>query len=383
MTKVARKKVMLIRNAFAYDFGGAERFPVHLALEIQKHRYETVVVSRSAQVLKYAGLHHIRNIRGWWWGQQNWSGARTLLLPLYLAWQVCLFFWYLQLVIRLRPDIVHPQSKDDFIAATLAAKLLKKRVVWTDHADLKYIFANHKVWYKNPVGKLVYLASLWADSVTLVSESEKKHIEDNLSQSLPPKFSVINNGILDATVTAAKRPSKDKIIFCATSRLVTTKGIGELITAFQQVHREYPQTLLWLVGDGPERQKFAAQAAGDSSVIFVGHAGEPLHYVAACDIFVHPSYHEGFSLSLVEAAMLAKPIIACNVGGNPEIIRSGNNGQLIPVRDPGALADAMIELLESPRLQKTYGQAARQTFLDNFELSNLVAKQWIPLYEKS
>lgn len=377
-----RKRILVIRNAMPYDFGGAERFPVHLALEMEKHNYKMMVVSRSAQLLKYTQLHNIKNIRGWWWSQQNWSGIRTLLFPVYLGWQACLIFWYMQLIIRLRPDIVHPQSKDDFIAATIAGKLLNKKVIWTDHADLKYIFANHTFRYKNPVGKLVYLASQWADAITLVSASEKKLIEEAIGHTLPPKYNVIHNGILDATVTAAKRPNEDKVIFCATSRLVMAKGVGELITAFQKVHRKYPQTLLWLVGDGPERQKFAAQAAGDLSIVFMGHTDNPLSYVASCDIFVHPSHHEGFSLSLVEAAMLAKPIIACGVGGNSEIISSGNNGQLVPARDSKALADAMVGLLESPLLQKTYGRAARQTFLDNFEFSRLATKHWIPLYEK-
>jgi len=381
MFRSQSNRILLIRNAHVYDFGGGERFPVHLAKELEGSGYKTLVVSRSPKLLNYAQLEDIKHLRGWWWSRQTWSGKSALLFPIYLAWQLALFAWYLQLILRFQPNTVHPQSKDDFIAATFAARLLGKRVVWTDHADLKYVFANHAIWHKNPVGKFVYLASRFAHAITLVSHSEQQLIEEALGRSLGTKYVVIHNGVLDATVKSVARPKASATIFCATSRLVTAKGIGELITAFRQLHNEYPDALLWLVGDGPERRKFEAQAAGDSSIIFHGHSDEPLRYVAACDIFVHPSYHEGFSISLVEAAMLGKPMIACNVGGNPEIVQSGVNGLLVPDRNSGTLHDAMTELLRDTASRETYGQAARQEFLRDFEFSHIVKERFLPIYE--
>ncbi len=382
MIRAARKQILLIRNAAAYDFGGAERFPVFLAAELEKAEYRPIVISRSAQLLRYAYQQGVQHRRGWWWSQQNWSGKRALLFPVYAIWQLALFAWYVCLLLRLRPDVVHPQSKDDFIAATFAGRLLGKRVIWTDHADLKYIFANHRVWYKNPVGKLVYAASRLAHVITLVSKSEQRLIAHELGHELD-HATVVYNGAFDTASTVRPMPGQPKqLIFTATSRLVTAKGIGELITAFQHLHATHPHTILWLVGDGPEADQFKQEAGSDPSIVFVGHSDEPLRYVAAADLFVHPSYHEGFSLSLVEAAMLGKPIIACAVGGNPEIITNGKNGLLIPAMDSEALATAMERLADSAELRRTYGVAARHTYEQQFRFDTIVQSHFIPLYAK-
>src|SRR5262249_44349294 len=150
-----QKRVLLIRNAYTYDFGGAERLVVHLAQELQINGLDATVMSRQSRLLAYAEEKGVSHVRGWWWSQQNWSGRRVALVPLYVGWQIILMVWYLQLIVRLKPDIVHAMSKDDFIAGTIAARLLGKRVVWTDTADLKFVYRNLDIWYKNPVGKLV------------------------------------------------------------------------------------------------------------------------------------------------------------------------------------------------------------------------------------
>jgi glycosyltransferase involved in cell wall biosynthesis len=374
-------RALIIRNAYFHDFGGGERFPVHLATELRKNHVEPVVVSRSPKLLEYSNLQDVAVIKGWWWSKQDWSGKNTLLFPLYLGWQVLLTIWYLQLIVRLRPSVVHPQSKDDFIAATIAARLLRKRVVWTDHADLKYVFQNHTVWYKNPVGKLVYAASRLANSVTLVSNSEQQLIESALGHAVPSNFEVIHNGVLDEKIRPVSRKA-DVIVFCATSRLVTAKGIGELITAFKDLSTQYANIRLWLVGDGPEQEKFKKLADSHDQIAFTGHSDAPLTYVAACDVFVHPSYHEGFSLSLVEAAMLAKPLIACNVGGNPEIVKDRVTGSLITEKNSQELMDAMEQLIEKPELRKQLGNNARKLFVQDFQFDRLVKERFIPLYEK-
>lgn len=374
-------RALIIRNAYFHDFGGGERFPVHLAKELKKSDVDPIVVSRSPRLLEYAKNLNIRHMPGWWSSRQDWSGQNALLIPFYILWQMFLSVWYMQTILRTKANIVHPQSKDDFIAATLAGRLLGKKVVWTDHADLKYIYQNHSVWYKNPVGKLVYSMSKLAHHITLVSNSERKLIEAQLKHPVPKNYQVIHNGVIDEQITPIER-NKNEVIFCATSRLVTAKGIGELIHAFRRLSEENPNTRLWLVGDGPESAKFKKQAANNPLISFVGHSDEPLSYVAACDIFVHPSYHEGFSLSLIEAAMLKKPIVACRVGGNPEIVKDRKTGILINERDEDSLYHAMKELSVNKDLRDKLAANARKLYVEDFQFNKLVKERYIPLYEK-
>ena len=94
-----KKPVIIIRNAKSYDFGGGERFPVFLAETLAKNEIAPIIVSRSKKLLDFANDRSVPSVRGWWWSNQNWSGARVLLFPIYLLWQVVLFFWYLQFFI--------------------------------------------------------------------------------------------------------------------------------------------------------------------------------------------------------------------------------------------------------------------------------------------
>lgn len=378
------RRILVIRNAFTYDFGGGERFPVDLATELVTHGYQPTIVSRSPKLLDYAQSCNLPTVRGWWWQQQNWSGSRLILLPAYLIWQGLLTIWYLRLIARLQPQVIHAQSKDDFIAATIAGKLRGKRVIWTDHADLKYVYANYTVWYKNPVGKLVAWASRYADAITLVSYSEEQLIKTALGvQALPARYSVIHNGVRDQKIAPATPPGADDndFIYCTTSRLVTAKGIGELLEAFRQLQATHSAVRLWLVGDGPEIKKFKAMAGDNPAIAFLGHVDKPLPLVAGANVFVHPSYHEGFSLSLVEAAMLGKPIIACNVGGNPEIVHDMITGLLIPTQNSQALYEAMLKLYADRPLALKLGSAARASYQKLFQFDQLVSKNFIPLYE--
>jgi glycosyltransferase involved in cell wall biosynthesis len=382
-TRSHDKTVLIIRNAYAFDFGGGERFPVVLAEELKKQGYNPVVISGSAKLLKFAQSKNINTIQGWWWSRQNFSGSSIVLFPAYFIWQILLFFKYLQLILYFQAQIVHPQSRDDFIAATFAAKLLRRRVIWTDHADLKYIWQNLNVWYKNPVGKLVYIASKLADHITLVSFSEKNLIEEQLRHQLPAKFSVIYNGVTETPkVSVLRKPEdKDAVIFVTTSRLVTAKGFSELIQAFNKLSR-IVDVRLWIIGEGPEENTFKKMAEANSGVTFMGFLNDPLGYVATADIFMQPSYHEGFSISLVEAAMLAKPIIACNVGGNPEIVIDSTNGLLVPARDSDALYTAMKHLAMSEELRTQYGKEGRKIYEKDFIFEKIVKERFIPLYEK-
>jgi glycosyltransferase involved in cell wall biosynthesis len=256
-------------------------------------------------------------------------------------------------------------------------------VVWTDHADLKYILQNTPVWYKNPVGKLVYACSKLAHHITLVSKSEQRLITEAVGKPLPATYQVIYNGILDTTPPSFERPAADQqaIIFCCTSRLVTAKGIGELITAFKAINTQHNYRL-WILGEGPEADAFKQQAADDPAITFWGFPDNSLSILQAADVFVHSSYHEGFSLSIIEAALLRMPIIACAVGGNPEIVIDNQTGLLIPERDSQALAGAMQRMAEDPALRRRLADAARASYEAHFQFDKIVTEQFIPAYEQ-
>jgi glycosyltransferase involved in cell wall biosynthesis len=369
------KRVALIRNSYSYDLGGAEIFPINLAKILASEGYEPVVLSSNRRTLALAESSNLNTVHSLWWSAQNQSGLRILIFPAYVVWVLAITLWYFLFFLKNHIDTVCPQSRDDFVGATIAAKLLRKKVIWTDHADLKHIYANHTVWYKNPVGKLVYVVSLLADHVTLESNSEKRLVEKALSKKLPRNYSVIHIGVVDSY-----KPSTHKstaVILVATSRLVKDKGIGELIEAMKSINNK--DIRLKLCGTGPEEAHFKALAKGIKNIEFLGHVDDVTQVLKDGDIFVHPTYHEGFGLSLVEAEMYSLPIIASNVGSIPEIVEDQVSGILVPSKNAQELAKAIKILVENPELRTKMGQAGREIYLKNFQFDEIVKNRFIPL----
>lgn len=379
-----QKTIVLIRNAQPYDFGGAERFPVFVAETLKKHGFDPVIISRHQKLRKFAQKQKVHTVTGWWWRRQSWNGWRTVLLPIYLVWQLVLFFYYLTVFLRLHPMAIHIQSKDDFIAATYAARIIGAKVIWTDHADLKHIWRNIKVWYKNPVGKLVYVASRFVDAITVISNSEYQEVVDQLPQKnfVEKVLHIVNNGSPDAMDTYP--PAQSNVFtFCSTNRLVTDKGISEMLSAFKRFHDLYPESKLVLVGNGPEEERFRETASGEPSIVFAGYQSDPLAFVAASDVLLQPTYHEGFSISILEGFMLQKPVIATSVGGNVEMIKDGVNGLLVPAKDADALYRAMVRLYDNPGLRDQLAKNARALYLQKFVFEDIIKEKFIPLYEKN
>lgn len=371
------KRVALIRNSHSFDIGGAEIFPVNLGRILLSEGYEPIILSANKRTLKMSSQAGLKTTSSPWWSFQNISGVKVVLFPIYLFWIAALTFWYFLYFLFSRIDIAHPQSRDDFIASTLAAKLLHKRVVWTDHADLKYIYLNHKKWYKNPVGKLVYRASKLADSVIIESRSEKRLIESSLNMKLPRNYVVIHLGVVDSYKSTNRRD--DALVLVSTSRLVKAKGIGELIDAFKLI--DSTAVTLRLCGDGPDADYFKSLADGVKNIEFLGHVDDVIGVLRDSDVLIHPSYHEGFGLSLVEAEMCALPIIACRVGSIPEIVKDGANGILINPKSVDDLVAAMNILLKDAKLRTAMGKAGRKIFLKKFQFDIIVKEMFLPLYE--
>lgn len=373
-----RNRILLVRNANSFDFGGGERYPINLALELKKNNLLPFVATAHTRIKLLASESGIESIDMPWLKYQNFSGWRVILTPLYLLWQIRLTIWYLKTIKKYNISILHLQSRDDFIAGTVAAKLFGLKVFWTDHADLKYIFKNVGIFYKNPIGKLVYRASSYATRVIVVSRNELTLIKESLGNLTLHNVELIYNGVTDRAVKKIRDFPSSTTIFVLSSRLVTTKGIGEIIQASRYLEKDGYNHKVLLVGEGPEEYTF--KAASGESIIFIGYPDNALSYIAGADIFVHPTYNEAFSLSLVEAAMLGMPVITTRVGGNPEIIIDKKTGILIKAKDVGELHKAMVFAINDRSTMHTYGKNLRKSYEDNFRFDYIVKNKIIPLY---
>jgi glycosyltransferase involved in cell wall biosynthesis len=132
-------------------------------------------------------------------------------------------------------------------------------------------------------------------------------------------------------------------------RLQVAKGVSDLISAFEHVVRSLPGAHLVLVGDGLDRRVLEnrVRTLGLVPVVhFTGHQDDPWPYYCAFDAFVLATpEHEGISQALRQAMFAGCPVVATEIGGNPEVVRHGDTGLLVPPADPVRLAGALIRVL--------------------------------------
>ena len=166
----------------------------------------------------------------------------------------------------------------------------------------------------------------------------------------------------------------DEVTFGYAGRITRDKGINELLKAFQMMEANKNIRLL-LVGtiDGEdtldgELLKWAQQ---NDKISWVDWTSEMEKYFSAMDVFVSPSYREGFGLVVIEAEAMGIPAIVSDVPGQVDAILENQTGLAVEVKNATALAEAMVKLMESSELRCQYGKAARAFVEDNYEQQTL------------
>lgn len=183
-----------------------------------------------------------------------------------------------------------------------------------------------------------------------------------------------NPGLLEVQAEAAKIRKPGIFTFVFIGRLVRDKGVNELVEAFGQLNKGYPETRLLLVGrQEPELDPLESATIDEikhnPSIDAVGEQYDVRPWLAASDAFVFPSYREGFPNVVIEAGAMGLPSIVTDINGSREIIIGGCNGVMIPPRDAVALESTMRRLVESPGDVARMAANARPMIASRYEQS--------------
>jgi glycosyltransferase involved in cell wall biosynthesis len=164
------------------------------------------------------------------------------------------------------------------------------------------------------------------------------------------------------------------VVFVFVGRKLKDKGVFELIEAFSRLNRKKKNCYLLLVGpeDSLEFTEYFKTAPKDH-VISVGHTPTPEIYMACADIFVLPSYREGFGTVAIEAAAMGLPTIATKIPGLVDAVEENITGVLVAMKDAESLEKAMEQLLVDSALRKKLGQAGQDRVKKYFSSEKLAA----------
>lgn len=171
---------------------------------------------------------------------------------------------------------------------------------------------------------------------------------------------------------ADKITEKGCFTFCFVGRLVKDKGINELVSAFAKLYEQKTDIRLVLVGDfeqqlDPLTPETMNLVQNHPRIQSTGKQSDVRPYLAASDVFVFPSYREGFPNVVLEAGALGLPCIVTDINGCNEIISPHHNGIIIQPKDETALYEAMKYAVEHPNEMTRMGENARPLIAEKYD----------------
>lgn len=280
---------------------------------------------------------------------------------------------------REKPQIVHSMTPKAGLLSMLAARIC--RVPVRIHTFTGLVFPSAK-----GLKKLLLIATdrLTCSCATYINP-EGLGVKNTLSRITSRPLHIIGNGNVngidltyfdrtpEVVAKAAEiRQSRFQFTFCFVGRIVGDKGINELAKAFVRLNREHPTCRLLLVGspepelDPPERETEEI-LRNHPAVTCAGWQNDIRPFLAASDVFVFPSYREGFPNVVLQAGAMGIPCIVTDINGCNEIIKNGVNGLIIPPKDAESLYKAMNEYLISPAMLSDHASHSRKMIAERYD----------------
>ena len=262
-------------------------------------------------------------------------------------------------------DVVHTHNAYPHLYATIAARLARIPVVVHTRHGRRFGERWHERLQFGLSGRL-------ADRVVAVSD-DTAALCRNRGWLPESRVDRIWNGI-DIDRFPYRGPASDAVGICV-ARLSKEKDVATLLRAASFVRQDIPTFRLVIVGDGPERtalEHLARELDITEVVEFTGERSDVPELLQTAAFFISSSTTEGISLTLLEAMAVGLPVVATEVGGNPEIVVPGRTGLLVPPSNESALASAIRDLCHRPDTWRAFGVAGRSRVEECFTIQGMV-----------
>jgi glycosyltransferase involved in cell wall biosynthesis len=290
-----------------------------------------------------------------------------------------------------RFDVLHVHTPIAAVLGRIAGKLAGVPIIiYTAHGF--YFHEGMPRWkYRIFVGLERTCGRITDYLFTQSSEDAKTAVAEGIAQN--SRALAIGNGVntrifspsaeVRATIRADLGFANGDFVVGVIARLVKEKGLGEFLEAATIVGERFPQARFLLVGErlasdhnaSIEVELARAKAVLGPRLIALGYRADVADLLNAMDAFCLPSYREGMPRSIIEAMMIALPVIATNIRGSREEVIDGETGILVPTKSVSALASAMEAFVSSPTTARRMGAAGRQRALDLYDEDRVIERQ--------
>ena len=275
-----------------------------------------------------------------------------------------------QLIRTIDPDLIHTHGS---LVGRIAARREHRKVIYTKHCA----FAPTGFKASAPGRFIVrHMDKLLSDGVIAIGPSGREILA---ASGIPGDrvYEMLNGVEPLACPTPEEREEaraaygfgKDDFVLGILARVEEYKGHGVLLEAVKKLHGMGKPVRLLVAGDGTymDTLKEQARSLPEGTVVFAGFVTDVKKALWAMDLQINASTEsETSSLSLLEGMSMGLPAVVSDIGGNPSLILTGENGLTFPNRDSGALADAVAALMDDPGKMNEMSHRAKEIFNARF-----------------
>jgi len=358
------QKIKVLETIRQGQIGGGESHVLDLVKGLNKEIFEPIVLSFTHGPMVDQFLK---------------MGIKTHVIETLKPFNISTYNAVKNILIKEDIDILHAHGTRALSNTLFPAKSLGIPVAytvhgWSFHQDQSFVVRKTRELSEK------YLTNQ-VDRTISVSSSNQR---DGLDRFNMQRSQVINYGI-DLNRFNAQNKLKDlraelgiqegKTVVGFLVRMTIQKDPFTLIKAIAEVAKETRDVQFLFIGDGDLKQQsieMAEQLGVRDMVTFHPFRSDVPEVLNTFDIYTLPSLWEGLPIGMLEAMAMSSAIIATPVDGSKEAIQHEQNGLLVPCKDYKALASSILKLHFNPSLRKTYGDAARKTVEDRFDLKMMI-----------
>lgn len=280
---------------------------------------------------------------------------------------------------RLKPDIVLPYTMKPIIYGGLAARLAGVPRRFALVTGLGHVFREAKpegfsALVRQISVRLYRLALAGTERVFVYNDADADDILENRMIADKSRMLLVAGSGVDLDRFRQSEPRCDPPIFLMISRLLHDKGVVDFVDAARMVSRRHPDARFQLLGSFDANPNAISPTdidgwVSEGTIDYLGETRDVRPFLAACSAFVLPSYYrEGIPRTLLEALATGRAVITTDMPGCRDTVTDGENGLLVPPRNPEKLAQAMETLLERPELFASMGERSRRLAADRFDV---------------
>ena len=272
----------------------------------------------------------------------------------------------------IQPDIVHCHSSKTGLIGRMSAKLLNITTVFTAHG-----WATLKSYGK--LRTLVYLAiekfaAHLTDCMVCIATSDMLLAKKLFACK---RFELVYNGIPDTRYLVTKHNQSCPLKLCMVARFKHPKTPDVVVAALEVLQAQGITMQLTFIGIGPDIEKMKTMFSKSTvakQVIFFGETSEVERELLNHDIFVLSTKWEGLPISIIEAMRAGLPVIASNVGGNPDLVLDGVTGYLFESGSVGKLVELFKTINANRNLLQQFGDNGRRRYQELFSEKTMLDK---------